>query len=74
MSARTYSWDREYRACGANRDWSTNEMSDDAKLFADKKIEAGYAKGPALSAILKELSARVRAVKARPFRHESKSR
>ena len=73
-SARTYSWNREYLACGANRAWSTVEMSDDAKLFADEKIHAGYAKGPALVTLLHDMSARVRAVKARPFRHASNAR
>ena len=74
-SSRTYSWYREYLTCGANRDGSSKEMSDDAQAFRDQRTTAAFsARGPALSAALHDLSARVRAVKARPFHHATRTR
>ena len=66
--ARTQSWYRQYLDCGTYRAWSSREQSDDAQAFGAMQQRVLYERGRALQKTLREMEARVRSVRARPFR------
>ena len=68
--SRTYSWLREYLACGFTRAWaSLDEQSNDADVFAKRRISILSSRDAQLVATLRQMSDQIVALRARPFQH-----